>query len=131
MPSNQTLSVQEVHQRALGELLAQGFSELQADAIAATVTAAERDGCLSHGLFRIPFYIGALKNEKVDAHAVPEVIDRPWLSRSQLPTRSSRPLVVPSHYLARTQWPLPGRARTMDRWFLTKRPVSAHAVKSN
>jgi len=75
MSNTQTLSVQEVHDKALSQLVGEGFSHQQADAIAATVTAAERDGCLSHGLFRIPFYIGALRNERVNAGAVPELID--------------------------------------------------------
>ena len=75
MANNQRLTVEEVHEKALSALLQEGFSHQQADAIAATVTAAERDGCLSHGLFRIPFYIGALRNERVNASAIPEVIE--------------------------------------------------------
>ena len=75
MANTQTLTVQQVHEKALAKLVSEGFSEEQADAIAATVTAGERDGCLSHGLFRIPFYVGALRNEHVNASAVPEVMD--------------------------------------------------------
>lgn len=75
MAKTQTLSVQQVHEKALAQLESEGFSYEQADAIAASVTAGERDGCLSHGLFRIPFYIGALRNERVNATAVPEVIE--------------------------------------------------------
>jgi len=70
----ENLSVAAVHERALQTLLENGFSTLQADAIATTVTAAERDGCKSHGLFRIPFYVGALKNSLVNPQAVPEVV---------------------------------------------------------
>jgi len=73
--NQELLSVEEVHERAKQALTSEGFSELQADAIAATMTAAERDGCLSHGLFRTSFYIEALKNKGVDANAIPEVID--------------------------------------------------------
>lgn len=75
MTNIQILTVSEVHEKALTKLTQEGFSHEQADAIAATVTAAERDGCLSHGLFRIPFYLGALRNERVNASATPEVID--------------------------------------------------------
>jgi len=67
------ISLKEVHELASGALLASGFSEPQATAIATTVTAAERDGCTSHGLFRIPFYIAALKNPRANAQAVPEL----------------------------------------------------------
>jgi len=75
MSDKELLSVAEVHDRALQALLAGGISQLQASAIATTVTAGERDGCFSHGLFRIPFYLGALKSDFVNAQAVPEVID--------------------------------------------------------
>lgn len=75
MSESNRLSVEQVHARAQQELTEHGFSEQQADAIAATVTAAERDGCKSHGLFRIPFYVGALKNKRVNAAAVPLVTD--------------------------------------------------------
>jgi len=75
MSDRELLSVAEVYERALQALLAGGISKLQAEAIATTVTAGERDGCFSHGLFRIPFYIGALSSDYVDAEAVPEVID--------------------------------------------------------
>jgi len=50
-----------------------GFSASQAASIADTVTAAERDGCKSHGLFRISFYIKALKNPAANPAADPVV----------------------------------------------------------
>ena len=67
------LSLDEVRTLAARALAARGFSDAQGAAIARTVTAAERDGCTSHGLFRIPFYVAALENEGVDAAAVPRV----------------------------------------------------------
>ena len=73
MSDDPTLSLDEVHHLAERVLRAHGFSDAQGGAIAATVTAAERDGCTSHGLFRIPFYVAALKNESVDAGAEPTV----------------------------------------------------------
>jgi len=65
------LSLDAVQELAARALLAHGYSDAQARAVARTVTAAERDGCPSHGLFRIPFYVAALKNEEVDARAAP------------------------------------------------------------
>jgi delta1-piperideine-2-carboxylate reductase len=65
------LSLDEIYLRANTVLIAHDFSVDQARCIAETVTIAERDGCTSHGLFRIPFYVSALKNPKTDACADP------------------------------------------------------------
>ena len=67
------LTLEEVHALAFEALVANGFSGGQARAIADTVTAAERDLCSSHGLFRIAFYLNALNNSDVDPTAVPVV----------------------------------------------------------
>lgn len=69
------LSLAEAHALALDALTAQGFSEDQGRAVADTVTAAERDECRSHGLFRIPFYVNALKNPDVNPRAEPQISD--------------------------------------------------------
>lgn len=66
MSADKRLSLDELEKFASQVLTSQGFSPAQAQAIAETVTAAERDGCLSHGLFRIPFYVAALKNPNAD-----------------------------------------------------------------
>jgi len=76
MSNGVKLSLSEVSQLASDSLIAQGFSAPQAHAISATVSAAERDGSTSHGLFRIPFYVNALKNPNTDATATP-VVDFP------------------------------------------------------
>jgi len=76
MSSSTPLTLDDVYQLALDALTTQGFSEDQAAAIATTVQAAERDGCASHGLFRIPFYIRALASPGTDAQAVPTVTSR-------------------------------------------------------
>ena len=68
------LSLVDIDRLATTALRASGFSDAQARAIARNVTAAERDGCTSHGLFRIPFYRGALANERCDAHATPTLV---------------------------------------------------------
>ena len=67
------LSLGEIHNLANIILMDKGFSDEQAGAIADTITAAERDGCLSHGLFRIPFYVKASLGEHADPRAVPSV----------------------------------------------------------
>ncbi len=64
-------TLEQVHSLAFRALIAQGFSAEQGHAIADTITAAERDRCESHGLFRLPFYIKAASNPDADKTAVP------------------------------------------------------------
>ena len=71
MINNTTLTLASIHQLATDILSAHGFSAEQASSIADTVTAAERDGCKSHGLFRMSFYVSALKNPTVNPAAEP------------------------------------------------------------
>ena len=63
------LSLDEIFNLAKTALLNNGANEENADAVASTVTNAERDGSVSHGLFRIPGYIKALQSKKVDGSA--------------------------------------------------------------
>lgn len=65
------LTLDEIQALATSILVDKSFSPDQANAIADTVTIAERDGCQSHGLFRIPFYVKALLNEHANPQAVP------------------------------------------------------------
>ena len=67
------LSLDEIFNLAKSALINNGANEENADAVASTVTNAERDGSVSHGLFRIPGYVKALKSNKVDGCAVPEI----------------------------------------------------------
>jgi delta1-piperideine-2-carboxylate reductase len=67
------LSLADIYELAKAALSKHGANEETADAIANTVTTAERDGSISHGLFRIPGYITGLKSKKVDGTAKPEV----------------------------------------------------------
>ncbi len=69
------MTLEKVHQTAFKACVGNGCSDDQARAIADIVTAAERDECKSHGLFRIPFYIRAIKSGRVKARAVPTVTD--------------------------------------------------------
>ena len=67
------LSLDEIFNLAKTALLNHGANEENADAVASTVTNAERDGSVSHGLFRIPGYIKALQSNKVDGSARPQI----------------------------------------------------------
>ena len=73
MPDLIRLSLEQVHALALQVLRAQGVSDPQACAIADTITAAERDDCKSHGLFRLPGYVNSVQSGKVTPDAVPQV----------------------------------------------------------
>ena len=65
------LSLEKIYNLAIKTLKHNGCDELNAEAVANTVTNAERDGSVSHGLFRIPGYVAALKSKKVKGNARP------------------------------------------------------------
>lgn len=67
------LSLDEVATLARSCLAAHGCDAANAQAVADTITQAERDGCHSHGLMRLPGYVAALDSGKVDGHAQPTV----------------------------------------------------------
>lgn len=67
------LTLDEIRSLAKTALTAAGSSDEMADVVADTVTRAERDGSLSHGLFRIPGYVASLKSGKVNGNADPKV----------------------------------------------------------
>ena len=56
-------------------LAASGLYAESVEAIARTISSAERDGCQSHGLFRLPGYCNALRAGKCSSTARPEVHD--------------------------------------------------------
>ncbi|MGB7285664.1 MAG: Ldh family oxidoreductase [Salaquimonas sp.] len=68
-----TLSLDDVRTLAKAALMAAGCDNANATAIAETVWMAERDGCASHGLFRIPGYVNSLKSGKVNGKALPRL----------------------------------------------------------
>ncbi|WP_193171893.1 Ldh family oxidoreductase [Nisaea nitritireducens] len=70
-----TMSLDEAHALAVRCLTQHGADEENARAVADIVTAAERDLCHSHGLFRIPGYVASLKSGKVNGKARPAVSD--------------------------------------------------------
>ena len=67
------LSLQDIYALAHRCLSMHGCDADNADAVARTVTDAERDGSVSHGLFRIPGYVASLKSGKVNGCAAPRV----------------------------------------------------------
>jgi delta1-piperideine-2-carboxylate reductase len=69
------LTLDDVHATATMILTGHGFSQSHAWAIANTVTAAERDECKSHGLFRIPFYVNAVRAGQASPDAEPTMTD--------------------------------------------------------
>ena len=66
-----SLSLDEIYNLAKKTLLFNGCDEMNGEAVAKTVTYAERDGSVSHGLFRIPGYIAALRSKKAKGNARP------------------------------------------------------------
>ncbi len=71
MSEDVRITLEEVRGLANNVLLANGLSSEQARAIADNVTRAERDECKSHGLFRIPWYVGAVRGGTASPDAVP------------------------------------------------------------
>ena len=71
--ANHTMSVEAIHELSKNTLMKFGADGLNAAAVADIVTMAERDGCVSHGLFRLPGYVATLKSGKVDGKARPTV----------------------------------------------------------
>jgi len=68
-----SISLDEIYDLAKKTLLFNGSDEENASILSDTIMRAERDGSLSHGLFRLPAYVAALKSKKVDGKARPEV----------------------------------------------------------
>jgi delta1-piperideine-2-carboxylate reductase len=68
-----SLSLDEIYQLANKTLLANDCDEENANILSDTIMRAERDGSLSHGLFRLPAYVASLKSKKVNGKARPEV----------------------------------------------------------
>jgi len=71
--SDRIMTEAEIEQLVIDCLMANGCNQENAAALARTISAAERDGCASHGLFRMPGYIASLRSGKVDGCAEPIV----------------------------------------------------------
>ncbi|PJY93994.1 Ldh family oxidoreductase [Pseudomonas donghuensis] len=70
------LTLSEAHSLAYSILLHNGFGADHAQAVSDTIVAGERDGCASHGLYRVLGCVSSLKADKVVADARPDVIDQ-------------------------------------------------------
>lgn len=68
-----TLSLEEAYTLAYDALSNNGFSDAHAAVIAQNVTAGERDGCASHGLWRLLGIVETLRKGKVSPDALPEI----------------------------------------------------------
>ena len=68
-----SLSLHEIYDLAKKTLLFNGCDEENASILSDTIMRAERDGSLSHGLFRLSAYVASLKSKKVNGNARPQV----------------------------------------------------------
>ncbi len=68
-----SLSLKEIYDLAKKTLLANGCDDETASILADLIMKAERDGSLSHGLFRLPAYVAGLKSGKINGKARPEI----------------------------------------------------------
>ena len=71
--STVSLTLNEILDLAKKTLLANGCDDETASILAELIMKAERDGSLSHGLFRLPAYVSGLKSGKINGKARPEV----------------------------------------------------------
>jgi delta1-piperideine-2-carboxylate reductase len=71
--SSVTLELAAIYKLAEDVFLANGCDADNAAALADIICRAERDGSHSHGLFRVPGYVKALRSGKVDGQAKPTV----------------------------------------------------------
>ncbi len=71
--STVSLTLDEIFVLAEKTLLANGCDEETANILSDLIMKAERDGSLSHGLFRLPAYVSGLKSGKINGKARPEV----------------------------------------------------------
>ena len=67
-----SISLEDIYKIAKDTLIFNGCDDDNSEAVARTVTHAERDGSVSHGLFRIPGYVAALRSKKVKGNARPK-----------------------------------------------------------
>jgi delta1-piperideine-2-carboxylate reductase len=71
--STVSLTLNEILELAKKTLLANGCDEENASILADTIMRAERDGSVSHGLFRLPAYVAGLKSKKITGKARPQL----------------------------------------------------------
>jgi delta1-piperideine-2-carboxylate reductase len=67
------LTLDQIDDLARRAFSSNGCDQGNTEALVRTVVTAERDGSLSHGLFRVPGYVASLRSGKVNGHADPTV----------------------------------------------------------
>ena len=70
------LTLAEISELATKVFSQNGCDEANTQALVRTVVTAERDGSLSHGLFRVPGYVASLRSGKVNGKAAPRVSNK-------------------------------------------------------
>ncbi|MFT5393879.1 MAG: delta1-piperideine-2-carboxylate reductase [Gammaproteobacteria bacterium] len=73
MSDDVNLSLEDVRAIVLDIFSTRGVSAAQTNALADVITAAERDNCKSHGLFRVPGYVASVESGKMNKTADPKV----------------------------------------------------------
>jgi len=68
-----SLSLDDIYNLAKKTLLANGCDEETSNILSDLIMKAERDGSLSHGLFRLPAYVAGLKSGKINGKNRPKV----------------------------------------------------------
>ena len=68
-----SLTLNEIYSLANKTLISNNCDEETANILANLIMKAERDGSLSHGLFRLPAYVAGLKSGKINGKARPEI----------------------------------------------------------
>ena len=68
-----SLSLDEIYKLINKTLLTNGCDQETADILSELITNAERDGSLSHGLFRLPAYVSGLKSGKINGKQKPDI----------------------------------------------------------
>ena len=71
--ATESISLKEIYDLAFDVFCKYGCNQENATALSKIVHNAERDGSLSHGLFRVPGYIASLKSGKVRGNANPSI----------------------------------------------------------
>ncbi|MGI9385537.1 MAG: Ldh family oxidoreductase [Methyloligellaceae bacterium] len=67
------LALADARELARACLAVNGCDDANAEAVADTITRADRDQCTSHGLFRVPGYVASLRSGKVNGSAEPKI----------------------------------------------------------
>tara|TARA_Y100001935_G_scaffold243790_1_gene235524 strand:+ start:671 stop:1669 length:999 start_codon:yes stop_codon:yes gene_type:complete len=68
-----SITLEEIYSLSKKTLLGNGCNEETATILAELIRNAERDGSLSHGLFRLPAYVAGLRSGKIDGKGRPEI----------------------------------------------------------